>query len=280
MAARSLLRPKWLAGHLLALVTVVAFVNLGLWQLDRLDERQARNQAIAARSDATPRPVEELIDPSIAIGDPAAEDLRYRSATATGRYRVTDEVLVANRSLDGAPGYHVLTPLVLDDGSVLIVQRGFLPFNTPDLDATQEAAQPPDGVVTVTGLLFPTQRREGIGPRDPAEGRLRQIARVDLGRLQQQIDGDLLPLYLQLTEQSPAPGPAAPQLLDLPDQSEGPHLGYAVQWFAFTAVVLVGYPLLLVRTVRGQRRRRPIVSPGLGEGPPSGAPGTAGLSDG
>ncbi len=278
MVERFYLRPKWIAGHILLVAVVVSFVSLGLWQLRRMEEIQDRNRDIAARSSEAPRPVGELVGAEVAFDAASVQSLRYRAATATGRYDVDDEVLVRNRSLDGVPGYHVLTPLVLDDGTILIVQRGFISFNTTDLAAEQRAAKPPEGTVTVRGLLFPTQEREGIGPRDPAEGRLTEVARVDLERLQAQIDGDLVPVYLQLQDQTPAQVGSLPSVLDPPDQSDGPHLSYAFQWFAFTAIALVGYPILLVRTAqKGMRSTSPV--PSGSEGPPPSDPGTAGLRD-
>jgi cytochrome oxidase assembly protein ShyY1 len=108
----------------------------------------------------------------------------------------------------------------------------------------------PDGQVTVTGLLLPSESRGDYGPRDPAEGALTNLARADIERMQRQFDEPLVPAYVQLTEQDPEPGRAAPALLPLPAVDEGPHLSYAIQWFFFAGIGLVGYPIILRRAAR------------------------------
>src|SRR5690606_12189944 len=96
VAGRFWLRPKWVFGHVLCLFLIVLFVNLGFWQLRRLDEKQARNALIEARTDAAPI---DLAD-ALAAGPEAA---RYRRVVATGRWLPDDTVLIRSRSLDGAP---------------------------------------------------------------------------------------------------------------------------------------------------------------------------------
>jgi surfeit locus 1 family protein len=107
----------------------------------------------------------------------------------------------------------------------------------------------------VTGLLFASQEREGIGPRDPTGGRLDELSRLDLDRLQQQYGTDLYPMWLQLADTEPPVEGELPVLLPEPEQDEGPHLSYAVQWFLFATVGAVGWPLLLRRTAAEDRTR-------------------------
>ena len=256
------LQPKWLVGHVLVVVLAVAFVNFGFWQLRRLEERRAVNAAIASRSALPAQPVGDVVDPASGFAD--VEHLVYRRVSARGTYDGDASVLVRSRSLDGRPGFHVLTPLVTDEGAALVVNRGFAPF-TAEAAQALSATRPPTGEVEVWGLLLGTQEREGIGPTDPPEGVLREIARVDLGRLQQQYGIDLYPLSLQLEAQEPAPAPGQlPVLLPPPAQGEGNHLAYAVQWFAFAAVGAGGWPLLLRATARDRRREAgPVADPPL-----------------
>ena len=237
---------------MLVVVLAVTFVSLGLWQLRRHDERQSRNADITARSEVPAVPVGELVPPGAQLGD--VEDLEYRQVVATGTYDPEGEVLIRPRSLDGVSGWHVVTPLVLDDGGAVLVTRGFAPL-AKDPEALGAAAAPPAGEVTVTGLAFPSQERGGIGPTDPDEGTLRELARVDIRRIDQQYDGELLPVYVQLLPQDPPLDPAGlPQQLPLPVTDDGPHLSYAVQWFLFAGVGLVGWPVLLRRTAEEERR--------------------------
>ncbi len=247
------LQPKWVVGHVLAIVLVVLFVNLGLWQLQRLDEKRERNAAIAARSSAPVQPVDEVVPAEAAPSE--VDGLVYRRASARGTWDAGASVLVRSRSLGGRPGFHVLTPLVTGDGTALVVNRGFAPF-TQDPQEALAATRAGPGPVEVTGVLLASQRREGIGPADPAEGVLTQMARVDLGRLQQQYGADLYPMYLQLTSQSPPQAGDLPVTLPEPEQDEGNHLSYAVQWFAFAAIGAGGWPLLLRHTA-GERRPQP-----------------------
>ena len=263
-APRFWLRPKWVVGHVLVVALVLTFVSLGLWQLRRHDERQSRNADIVARSAVPAAPVGELVPPGVQLGD--VEELEHRQVVATGTYDPEGEVLIRPRSLDGVSGWHVVTPLVLDDGRAVLVTRGFAPL-AEDPEVARRAAAPPEGEVMVTGLVFPSQERTGIGPTDPDEGTLRELARVDIRRIDQQYGGDLLPVHVQLLTQDPPLDPTGfPQQLPLPATDDGPHLSYAVQWFLFAAVGLVGWPVLLRRTADEERRGpRP-------QGAPEGAP--------
>ena len=244
------LRPKWVVGHVLVVALVAIFISLGFWQLDRLDDRKARNAEVLAQAQEPIAPIEEVVAPGVQLGD--VEDLRYRPVSLTGTYDPEGEVLVRPRSLDGASGWHVVTPLVLEDGRAVLVTRGFAPFTT-DLDVVRRAATPPTSEVTVTGLAFPTQERDGIGPTDPETGTLEELARVDIARVQQQYEATLLPVYVQLETQEPPQPEALPQLLPTPTTDEGPHLSYAGQWFLFAAVGLIGWPILLRRTAQDER---------------------------
>jgi surfeit locus 1 family protein len=245
---RFALRPRWLLGHVLALAAVVGFVTLGFWQLRRLDERREFNAVVERRGDAPVRPLGALLR---AAGD--ERSLRWRRATVTGTYDPGAEVLLTARSQAGRPGHHVLTPLVTDAGRAVIVDRGWVPYRVAGPPV--RPAAPPRGPVTVHGVVFTGTSTDRYGRT--ASGRLEFVSEVDLARLAGPSPAPLAPVYVQLRRQSPPqPGPF-PVPARLPALTEGPHLSYAGQWFLFAAVVLVGYPLLLVRTARDQRGGRP-----------------------
>lgn len=256
------LTPRWVVGHVLVIVLVAAFVNFGFWQLRRLDERRSANAVIESRTSVPVQPLAEVVDPDTALAE--VDGLPYRRVVASGTYDADASVLVRSRSLNGRPGFHVLTPLVTDDGSALVVNRGFAPFTTQPAEVLA-ATRPPAGEVEVAGLLLATQERQGIGPTDPAEGVLGEIARVDLARLQQQYGADLYPVYLQLQSQSPPPA-TLPTVLPEPELTEGSHLSYAGQWFLFAAVGAIGWPILLRHTSRNDHHHA-----GAGAGPDGGA---------
>jgi cytochrome oxidase assembly protein ShyY1 len=260
------LRPKWLLGHVLVVVLVALFVLAGLWQLRRHDDRQSRNAEIRSRAGLPTAPVGEVVPEGAGLDD--VDSLEFRPVEANGTYDAEAEVFVRPRSLDGLPGWHVVTPLVLDDGRAVLVTRGFAPYSG-GLDGARENGAPPTGEVVVTGLAFPTQEREGIGPTDPAEGTLEELARVDIARVAQQYDRELLPVYVQLQSQDPPQPAGFPQLVPPPETDDGPHFSYAVQWFLFAGVGLVGWPVLLWRTGREEahdRGRPPAGGPPTGDG--------------
>ena len=94
--SRRLLRPAWIVSHLLVAGLLVATVNMGFWQLRRLDGRQAHNASVAARADEPVLPLAEVLS-SIAAGvDP--DDLRFVRVTVTGVWDADREVHLANRS--------------------------------------------------------------------------------------------------------------------------------------------------------------------------------------
>lgn len=235
---------------------VAATCWLGFWQLGRLDEKRAYRALVEARQEQPAVAPEALLDPGEDAGSPAVADVLYRSVEATGTYQGDDTVIVDNRTLNGASGGWVLTPLLLADGTAVVVNRGFVGF-----DRTGELVAPeaPSGAVRVSGLLFPSQRRSGIGPTDPTEGTLEVLARADLGRIAAQVPYDVLPAYVQLVASDPpesstgASADSAPLVaLGPPEPTEGPHLSYAVQWFTFMTIAAVGYGLLLRKVARDE----------------------------
>ena len=250
---RLLVTPKWLFGHLLALALVLLFVNFGFWQLDRLEERTARNELTEARMEAAPAALETLLEEGV-----APEDIAYRRAFTRGTFATEHEILLRSRSRDGQPGWHLLTPLLLGDGRALLVDRGWVPRGL-DRPPVAEAA-PPDGEVRVEGLVRleedpPQGWAANLSPRDPPDGELERSYYVDLERLAPQYPFELVPVYLQLTRLEPEQPGRLPLPPLLPEFSRGPHLSYALQWFSFALIGIVGYAILLRRTVSERESR-------------------------
>ncbi len=235
-------KPRWIALGIFAVAMSVLCVRLGVWQLHRLHERRHDNLLYEQGMATAPESVESLVD---AGGSGAS--LLYRHATATGTYDVAHEVILYGRMNDDQPGNHVLTPLRLPDGRAVIVDRGWVPFDmdTPPVNA----AAPPSGTVTVTGLLAPS-----VPDDSPHTGNTTTYAHVDLGRIGAQLPYPVLSSYLQLQEQSPAQSGTLPVPPPAPELDEGPHLSYAIQWFSFASIAALGFLLLVVREIREQRR--------------------------
>ena len=230
--------------NIAVLLAVAAMVTAGFWQLHRLSERRDRNSIVTSRSEQPIVEIQELVgaDDSFDRGD----DIKFRPIRATGVYQQKDQVLIRNRTYQGSAGYWVLTPLRLDAGTAVAVNRGWIPHGV-GTGASPADFAPPGGEVEVEGLLRATVTAAGLQRADPARGVLAEMARPDLARLAQQLDVDLLPVYVQLQSQSP-PQNNLPIPIPPPDLGEGSHLAYAVQWFVFATIAAIGYPLILRRT--------------------------------
>lgn len=234
---RFLLRPTWIAFHLLVVGAVVVMINLGFWQLRRLDDRREANAVLVERVDAEPVPIAALLDdPAF---DPATAE--NRRVVATGTY-LSDQIVLFNRSQDGRAVDNVLTPLVLDDGRIVVVNRGAIP-----VEATPP--EPPAVGVELLGRLRRSETRTRGGLTDSSDGPVTQVRRVDLDLLTPQLGGDVAPMFVELVASEPAVTPSDPTPLATPVLSEGNHLSYAFQWFIFAGCVVVGWGLAIRRSI-------------------------------
>ncbi|MEZ5383250.1 MAG: SURF1 family protein [Microthrixaceae bacterium] len=245
-------RPWWIVLHVLVLVAVLVMVRLGFWQLDRLHEKQDLADTLAAREREPSVAIDTLVEP--ADSTEAADELSYRNVTATGEYLADEEVLIANRTQGGLPGYWVVTPLRLSGDEAVAVLRGFVPLAVGDEGVPVPAAAPPAGPVSVTGWVQSTAERGLLGGSDDRPGTLERYNRLDLERLAEQVSVPLDPVALVATGQEPATDGDALQEVPRPEPDLGPHAGYAGQWFLFALVFAVGYPLFLRRQARSGRR--------------------------
>jgi surfeit locus 1 family protein len=230
-------RPRAIAGAVVILALCAMCVRLGVWQLSRLEQRRARH-AVTARGLELPPAVLDAASLDALQRDPAAWS--YRRASATGTYQPEGELLLRGRSDGGRPGVHVVTPLRVD-GRIVLVNRGWLPAP----DGARPSARPPvpAGAVRVEGVLMEIPRTEDAGAPSSAAGTV-SYRRLDLATLQAIHGAALIPLFLQAT---PAAGRPLPRAVPLPAMDEGPHLGYAVQWFSFAIIGVVGLLVLMLR---------------------------------
>ncbi len=235
-----LFRPKWLAFHVLVVVAVVVMVNLGFWQLRRLDERRAFNADVVARGDQPVVEIGELLDEPGFTPDNAS----WRRATASGTW-LPQQVVVFNRTQNGVAGDNVVTALTMDDGSTVLVNRGFVPLGV-------EPPAPPAGDVDVTGTVRPSQDRR-TGELSDGELAITEVRRIDIDRLAPQFPGDVAPVYLDLVSSDPAVDATDPQPVPAPELGEANHLSYAGQWFIFSIAVVVGWVFAVRRSLRTRR---------------------------
>lgn len=240
---RQLLSPRWLIAHVVVSAICVTCIVLGFWQLDRLEERRTANAITAARYAEEPLPIDEMV--ASAGGD--LDSLELRQATATGTFLPSEEVLVRSQVFQGRAGFDVITPLVLDDGLAVLVNRGWVPLEFDTVPV--EAAPPPEGTVTVEGIVRPSEQRGSLGRDDSGAGQVTTVSRIDIDLLDAQMEGGLLPVYLEIVGE---PVPTELPVVAPPPEfnDDGPHLNYAIQWFSFALVGAVGYGFLLRRAVR------------------------------
>lgn len=241
--------PGGVIGGVLVVVVAIVCVRLGLWQLDRLDQRRARN---AAYREALALPILDLRGDSLdaVLRRPAA--YVYRRARVHGEPDTTREIIWRGRSRNGRPGVNVLTPYRLERGIVL-VNRGWAA--SPDAAHVDLAGLRERHRDHAIGVLIPLpQGSDGAVPRmlPSGDARVLSVQRPEASALAPHLPR-LIPLYVQ---QLPAEGdPPAPARLPVPDLAdEGPHLGYAIQWFSFAAIACIGFlTILFLRVPRPPR---------------------------
>ena len=235
-----LLARRWILITLLVIVAAAVCARLGIWQLDRLKQRQAFNARVLAV---------QAMAPVKLPADAGLEDLpdmQYRPVTATGTYDFADQVALRNQYYNGQIGYHLLTPLVLQGGEAVLVDRGWIPGDGNDGPADWRKYDVP-GPVTVHGIIQLTASAPIFGAATdptltPGQKGLSEWIHVDIPRIAQQMPFPILPVYVQpnadpsLTLTNP-PIP----FQDQPELTDGPHMSYAIQWFSFAAIMVVGY---------------------------------------
>jgi surfeit locus 1 family protein len=203
-------RTRELTAAVVALLVAAVCVRLGLWQLDRLSQRRSRNSMLAARLALPPL--------ELRSGRVPLDSVRQRRVVARGMYDYSRERAWPGRSFQGTPGVALITPLRLSDGSMVLVDRGWVP--SPDAFHVDHAAYREADSAAVEGIAFVPPR--GRGDVDPA---------------------GFLPFVIQAEVPEAARG--LPRRWPRVALDNGPHLSYAIQWFSFAIIVLVGTGLML-----------------------------------
>ncbi len=226
---------------IVGILVALGCARLGLWQLDRLSQRRAMNRLYQERLGL---PVLTL---PAAVDSLPLDSLHWRRAVAQGVYDFERQVVVVGKSVQGTPAVHVVSPLLLSGGRALLVERGWIyspDARSVDLDALRE-----EDTAEVEGVLLrpaPLRRFDARGPAWPI-----LAPSDDPAALATRYPYPLLGVVLR---RSGAVGGTAEDLrpLPLPELSQGPHLGYAVQWFGFAAIALVGSAILFRRSSPGR----------------------------
>ncbi|MET0735058.1 MAG: SURF1 family protein [Microbacterium sp.] len=238
---------RWTAYIAVAIVFAIACAFLSNWQFTRNASRAEQLALVEANYDATPVPLGDLLPEG---GELTASD-EWHPVILTGRYLPDDQLLVRNRPHGGTAAFEVLVPFRLDDGRVLMVDRGWVPpgVDQPDPDGVPA---PPEGDATVVVRIRPGEPLPASGRSAPAG----QMPTVNLPLAADLVGADASGLetgaYGVLVSEDPAPA-ERPQALESPSEDPGPHLSYAIQWilFAIMGFIFIGY---VIRTERRHRR--------------------------
>jgi cytochrome oxidase assembly protein ShyY1 len=238
---RFLVSRRWIAFALVVVFLGWVAWRLGEWQFDRLDDRRERNAIIERNEEAGPAPVDEVMSP----GEPVAEDSEWRVVEATGTYAVDDTVIVRYRTREGESGVDVVVPLELDDGTSVLVDRGW--YATTNRGATTaDVPAPPTGEVAVTGWV----RRDAEGDSTKVSGQsTRAVNSEEIGEA---LGREVMGGWVDLRSESPEPAEALLPV-ELPELDSGPHFFYGLQWWFFGALAIFGFLFLVYDEVRGGR---------------------------
>jgi surfeit locus 1 family protein len=215
----------------LAVALAALFVHLGFWQLERRGERRASNAALARQLAQSPSPIAEVR----ATGAPV-----HRRAVVTGVADFEHEFVLTGRSRNGSPGVHIFTPVkVAGLERAILVNRGWVyapDAATVDLSRWRE---------TRTRFAGYTLRLPRVSAVAAVKGR--GLRSLNAAGVEELVPYPVDEVYLVARDSADA---AAPVRLDAPALDEGPHLSYAIQWFCFAAIALVGAAIVVHRARR------------------------------
>jgi len=204
----------------LAFVLAGVFAALGFWQVARLGQRRARNAQVLARLRDPVTPMERL-----------ADTLSYRRAIALGTPDYANEIVLTGRSRDGSPGVYLLTPVrPMDSDTAALVIRGWV--YSPDA-ATIDVSRWRETRNSFAGYVA----RIPDGPLIRAGERPRSIRRLTMSAVRELVPYPVARMYLMSQD---AAADTAPARLPAPALDEGSHLNYAITWFSFAAIAIIG----------------------------------------
>ena len=258
-----LIKPGWIGAIVGALAfTAACWLILAPWQFSRHSETAVTNHAIDAANTATPVPVRQLLSPG---AEPAAHH-DYQPVTATGVFDPDHTYYVRLRQDNGGnPVSEVVLPMRLEDGTVLLVDRGYRSFG--DINAGVPLPPVPTGEVTITGRVQqdqtdPSKRSPIVVTSEVVDGKLVRVPRrieayaVNADALAG-LDGtvgtsgsaNVLQGYVQLM----AGSPGVLDEIGMPQTDGGPYLSYALQWCAFGAMSILVIAYFIFREATDPR---------------------------
>jgi surfeit locus 1 family protein len=239
MLLRKMFQRKWVFATLLVLAGTALCIRLGIWQLDRLDQRRAFNHQVESMKAMSALDLNQEQPDTIS-------DMEWRAVNVQGEYDFANQIALRNQYYNNEYGYHLMTPLRFADQAVL-VDRGWIPAEGNSAAVDWRKYDEP-GTVDVTGQIRLGQTKPALGGVEdvlPVNGeRLEIWNNANLEQIQSQLPYPVLPVYVQPDANESDTEPPIPYQPTI-ELTEGPHMGYALQWFTFATILFVGYPFFL-----------------------------------
>jgi cytochrome oxidase assembly protein ShyY1 len=237
------------------LLLIPAFIALGYWQRTLWKDRADSQGLVYAKLDAKPAGI-DAVDP---IGHDVAQNQQWVAVTATGHYDTAHQFAVRNRSQNENAGWYVVTPLVLPDGTAVLVNQGWIPTSDSTAPTTAMPALPPvpGGTVTVTGWLQPDETTSDTRiTDDTAKLPAGEIALITKSDLQSRVANPLHDGSIQLNTSTPAnTASAAAQPIPSPSYDNTMYIAYMIQWWVFAIIMPITWLKLLHREAQELERK-------------------------
>lgn len=271
-----LLSRKYIVGHILVVMIVVACFALSSWQFDRLNERKKLNERISASMKREPVELSSLIKSTNDLL--SIKEYEYRPVGISGTYRHEGEVLITGRSRQGEPGYNVATPFIVSgspEEKLVYVNRGWIPQKLGDdvLEGKSSELITPnkgyDHERRIEGLIRVNEVKRVLGSdkqvkkSEPISARLSSDLFVDISGSDKK---DIYPMYIYLQDDTfdkndmneTTRENAYPRLLDDPELTERNHLSYAIQWVLFGFVAMGTWSTMCLKAWKPEHEKRVI----------------------
>ena len=229
---------KWILFTILIVLSMVLFVRLGFWQLDRLEQKRTYNATMAERWRQDPFDLNaEQLPQSL-------DNLEFRRITADGYFDYASQIILKSQIYYDAPGIALVTPFVFADGRAVLVARGWVPADQASPQAIAQLEEPAGA--PVIGLIKPSQAPPNGQPSTPPATPQSEWFRIDIPAIQAQMPYALEPAWIQQLPETGRPIDKLPIREEPMALDEGNHMSYAVQWFSFALIAGFGY-IMFVR---------------------------------